>query len=232
MTIANDERDDRGRADALFLERLAASRRSCSRAAAIVATSSTAAIAWPELNPGALLPITFAARNAVEAVDLLGPGDALHRDQRLQRDHVAVVGPHVDVAEVLRLRPVRALGLQLDAVRVPELVEVVDVQHAHRALQRVEDVPDRHAERQRLLAVDVDEELRRRRPDRTSRRRSAPAACADRRRTAGAPGRASADRRRRDPADRPRSRRPCPARESAAGLNASTVRLRNRWRPR
>src|SRR5207249_334649 len=42
----------------------------------------------------------------------------------------------------------------------PELVEVVDVECTHRALQRVEDVADRNAERERLLAIHFDEELR------------------------------------------------------------------------
>ena len=42
-----------------------------------------------------------------------------------------------------------------------EFVEVVDVEHTHRALQRVEDVLDRDTERDRLLAVDIEIELRR-----------------------------------------------------------------------
>ena len=62
MTSANTNAMIAVVADALFLERLARSTRSCSRRAATCATSSTAAIAWPELKPGALLPMTFAAR--------------------------------------------------------------------------------------------------------------------------------------------------------------------------
>ncbi len=50
--------------------------------------------------------------------------------------------------------------LQLYAVGAAELVEVVDVERSHRTLQRRIDIGDGNAKRQRLLFVNLDEELR------------------------------------------------------------------------
>ena len=76
MTIAKPKANDRGAAGALFLERLAGpGDRVARRAALRAATSSTAAIASPELTPGAPLPSTLAREEAVEALELLGPDD-------------------------------------------------------------------------------------------------------------------------------------------------------------
>jgi hypothetical protein len=103
---------------------------------------------------------------AVEALELLGADHVRGLDQRLERDHLAARrGAHVDRAQVLGLRAERRVGLHLHAVSAAELVEVVDVERGHGALQRLEDVLHRHAERKRLLAVDLDLELRHRRPE-------------------------------------------------------------------
>ena len=59
-------------------------------------------------------------------------------------------------------RPAEVLvGLDVDLPGAAEQVEVVDVQTAQRALQRGEHVVDLHAQRLRLVAVEVEVELRR-----------------------------------------------------------------------
>src|SRR5690606_36929809 len=102
---------------------------------------------------------------AVEALELFGADHAARGDQGLQRDHLAArCRAHEHVAEVVRPGAERRVGLHLHAIGPPELVEVVDVQRAHRALQRLEDLLHRDAERERLLAVDLDLQLRPGRP--------------------------------------------------------------------
>ena len=106
--------------------------------------------------------MTLAARKPLKRSSWSGPVVLL--DRRCSA-LTGIMSPperaHVDIAQILGLGAVGAFGLQLHAVGVAELVEVVDVEHAHRALQRVEHVFDRHAERHRLLAIDIDEQLRR-----------------------------------------------------------------------
>ena len=53
------------------------------------------------------------------------------------------------------------LGLDIDLPGAAEQVEVVDVEAAERRLQRVEDVADLDAQHLRLVAVDVETDLRR-----------------------------------------------------------------------
>ena len=53
-----------------------------------------------------------------------------------------------------------AVGLHVDAVRPVVEVEVVHVGRPQQDLHRVGDVAERHAEALRLLAIDVDDELR------------------------------------------------------------------------
>ena len=90
-----------------------------------------------------------------------GPTTSLHLHQRLQRDHLAAgLRADVDVAEIVRVVAERRLGLHLHAERAAVDVEVVDVERAHRALQGIEHLVDRNAERQRLLAIHFDAQLR------------------------------------------------------------------------
>ena len=62
------------------------------------------------------------------------------------------------------------VGLQRDAERVAEQVEVVDVERAEIDLQRVEDVGQAEAQELRLGAVEIVEELRRRGRERGEQR--------------------------------------------------------------
>ena len=68
---------------------------------------------------------------------------------------------HVDAIDVLDRVAERRLGLDIDLPGAAEQVEVVDVEAAERRLQRVEDVADLDAQHLRLVAVDVETDLRR-----------------------------------------------------------------------
>ena len=61
------------------------------------------------------------------------------------------------------MRAKRRIGLHLHAEGAAELVEVVHVERRHGARERVEHVLHRHAERDGLLPIDLDSELRHRR---------------------------------------------------------------------
>src|SRR3546814_1645208 len=97
--------------------------------------------------------------------DTLFPYTTLFRSARLgkspNRHHLALVVLHVDPIDVVDLRAVVGLGLDVDLPGPAEEIEVVHVIAAERGLQRGKDVIDRHAERLGLLAVDVEIELRR-----------------------------------------------------------------------
>ena len=64
-----------------------------------------------------------------------GPEMLLDRGQRGERHRVAVGVAHVELAEVVGVGPVVALGLDVDLPLPPEPVEVVDEAAAHEALQ-------------------------------------------------------------------------------------------------
>src|SRR3546814_1292666 len=72
------------------------------------------------------------------------------------RHHLALVVLHVDPIDVVDLRAVVGLGLDVDLPGPAEEIEVVHVIAAERGLPRGKDVIDRHAERPGLLAVDVE----------------------------------------------------------------------------
>ena len=71
-----------------------------------------------------------------------------------------------DLARTYTLRMSSGIGaearlrLQLHLVHAAGTIEVVHVQRAERALQRFEHIGDRHAERHRLLAIQIDAHLR------------------------------------------------------------------------
>ncbi len=97
----------------------------------------------------------------VETLDLLRADDALDTSDGGQRNHgVGRRAAYVDLADIVGFHPVAGFGLQLDAIDAAGLVEVVDVERSHRTLQRRIDIGDGNAKRQRLLFVNLDEELR------------------------------------------------------------------------
>ncbi len=78
----------------------------------------------------------------------------------VERDHVAGVGAHVEVANVARLAAEGLVSLHVDAIGAIVEVEVVDVGRTHVHLQCVGDLLDGHLQAARLCAVDVHHELR------------------------------------------------------------------------
>jgi hypothetical protein len=81
-------------------------------------------------------------------------------DQRRQRHHLALLRTHVEALDVVRPLAVFGFGGHQDLPGAAVLVEVVHVVGAESGRQRRENLVDRHAGFLRLLAVDVDEELR------------------------------------------------------------------------
>ena len=76
------------------------------------------------------------------------------------RHHRAAAAAHIDTIDVLdRIAELR-LGLDIDLPSAAEQVEIVYVKSAKRRLQRVEDVADLDPEHLRLVAVDVEADLR------------------------------------------------------------------------
>ena len=104
-------------------------------------------------EPGRRAAEHLGRREHVEALDDLGPGHLAHRHERRQRDQLARAAADVHVADVVGPRPELRIRLQVHAEDAPVTVEVVDVERAEGALQRVEHVGDVHAEQLRLLAV-------------------------------------------------------------------------------
>ncbi len=70
-----------------------------------------------------------------------------------------LLGAHVELRDVLRLRAELAVGLHVHAVAAVVEVEVVHVGRAHEDLQGVGDLAERHLQPLRLLAVDRHQEL-------------------------------------------------------------------------
>ncbi len=102
-----------------------------------------------------------AARIAVVARQQLRPLHDLRLAEHADRHHRAALRARVDVEDVVDLVPVRLVGLQIDLPDAAEQIELVDVEAADGRLQRVEHVRHGDAEHLRLVAVDVEIELRR-----------------------------------------------------------------------
>ena len=97
----------------------------------------------------------------VEPGRQFAPGDFRDGDERGQRNHhVGGLRANVDLADVLRIEPCLRVRLRIDAVEPPEAVEVVGVRAPQRRRQRLEHVVHRDAQRARLLAVQLDLDLR------------------------------------------------------------------------
>ena len=97
---------------------------------------------------------------AVEATQDAWPALERGADERRERHHVAVVGAHLQAADVLRPLPERRLCLGLHAVGAAVEVEVIDIERRQGRLHRLEDVGQRDAARLRRLAVDRHPQLR------------------------------------------------------------------------
>ncbi len=83
-----------------------------------------------------------------------------HTDHARERHHLPAVGPGVVLAKRFRIGPVGLVGLHVDAVRAVVEVEVVHVGRAQVGLHRVGDLADRQTQASRLLAIDVNGQLR------------------------------------------------------------------------
>src|SRR6185312_1781091 len=83
----------------------------------------------------------------------LGGGGLVHGDQVRERDHSSAVGAHVILADIGGRIAVLGRGLDVDAVDAVVEIEVVDVDRAHVALQRIGDLAERHAQAFGLVAI-------------------------------------------------------------------------------
>ena len=93
-------------------------------------------------------------------VDALRRRRLLHGDDVAERHHPPGAGADLILRDVRRVRAELLIRLHVDAIRTAVEVEVVDVGRSHQNLHRVGDVAERHAEALRLLAIDVDHQLR------------------------------------------------------------------------
>ena len=87
--------------------------------------------------------------------------DLSHPDQRRQRDRLTRGVAHVELADVVRLGPELALGLDVHLPDATVLVEVVHEGAAEERLQRLVDRAERDPLLEDLVAIDLGEELRR-----------------------------------------------------------------------
>ena len=91
----------------------------------------------------------------------LRPLHELCLGQGADRDHLCLGVAHIDPVDVVHFFAKRGLGLDIDLPCAAEHVEVVDVVAAERRLQGIEDIGDLDAEHLRLVAVDIEIDLRR-----------------------------------------------------------------------
>ena len=87
-------------------------------------------------------------------------GALRHRDQVVERNHLAGVGAHVVVVQIAGRHAEGLVGLHEDAIGAVVVVEVVDVLRAHEDAERGGDLRERNVHRLGLLAVDGDQHLR------------------------------------------------------------------------
>ncbi|MND95720.1 hypothetical protein D3C80_879830 [compost metagenome] len=88
------------------------------------------------------------------------PGGVADLEEGRQRDHLAEVVAHLQLADLLGIEAELLLSLDVDLVGTAKAVEVVGVQRAQVDLQGVEDVGDRHAVGLGLFPVDGGIDLR------------------------------------------------------------------------
>ena len=81
--------------------------------------------------------------------------------QRAHRHHRARGVSDIDIVDIVDRLSIRRLGLDIHLPGAAKNIEVVDVITAERRLQRIEDVADLDAKHLCLVAIDVEEDLRR-----------------------------------------------------------------------
>ena len=96
----------------------------------------------------------------VEVADDLGRHRLARAHHAVEGHHGAVRGAGVELAQVLGVGAVLLVGLHVHAVGAVVEVEVVHVGRAQEHLERVRDLAQRQVQAARLVAVDVDHELR------------------------------------------------------------------------
>ena len=82
------------------------------------------------------------------------------RDERRERNHGAVVVPHVIIADVLFALALFPFRLEEDAPLPAKAVELVQIEATEIGLQRLVDVRDRHALLQHFVAIHIGVDLR------------------------------------------------------------------------
>ena len=75
-------------------------------------------------------------------------------------NHVAAPIPHVNAFDIVDALAKRGLGLQIDLPGAAKNIEVIDVVTAECGLQCIEDIADLDAEHLRLVAIDIEVNLR------------------------------------------------------------------------
>ena len=92
--------------------------------------------------------------------DVLRRRGLTNRHDVAERHHRSARRPRVVALDVRRIRSEFRIRLHVDAVRTVVEVEVVDVGRSEQHLQRSRDAAQRETEAFRLLAIDVDDNLR------------------------------------------------------------------------
>ena len=95
-----------------------------------------------------------------------GPERDSNLVKRRERHHRALAVAHVELADVVEVVAVLALGLDVDLPLAAEAVEVVDEQPAHVGLNGAIDIVEGDALLEHLLAVHLEELLRHARQER------------------------------------------------------------------
>ena len=96
----------------------------------------------------------------VETLDIPGTRRVVRRSERSDRNHHTARSADEKEVQVVALRTVGSLGLDVNAVDAVEHIEVIDVDRPRKGLHRREDVGHRYTQQLRLVAVDVEIELR------------------------------------------------------------------------
>ena len=98
--------------------------------------------------------VDFSGDEAVVVHHAVGARGVADLDKGRQRDHLALVVAHFQLADLVGVLAELLLGLHVDLIGTPEAVEVVGIQRTQVDLQGVEDVADRYAVGLGLFAVD------------------------------------------------------------------------------
>ena len=111
-------------------------------------------------EPGRRAAVDLGRAEQVVVADDLRRRRLAHAHDVGERHHAAAVGRARSTAPGPRVGPERLVGLHVDAVGAVVEIEVVHVRRPQVDLHRAGDLADRQAEAARLVAVDVDGQLR------------------------------------------------------------------------